>query len=135
MFNKQKTTPAPKQNGSATIITAGTVFHGDFNSENDLRIDGIIYGNISSKAKIVIGPTGFIEGNIEGMHADIAGKVVGNITASDAIKLQEKSHVQGNIKANTFQADYGAVFNGQCQVGGIGNVVLMKETDVLTKAK
>ena len=67
MFNKEKTSAGgEKQYGSsATLISAGTVLNGDVKSDNDLRIDGTIQGNVSSSAKIIIGPTGFVEGNIE----------------------------------------------------------------------
>jgi cytoskeletal protein CcmA (bactofilin family) len=136
MFNKEKTTSAQKQSvNSATIITLGTVFHGDVSSENDLRIDGVIHGNVSSTAKIVLGPSGFIEGNIDGKHADISGRVVGNITAQESIQLRPKCQVNGNIHAATFQAETGSVFNGQCHMGGGANVVSMTENEVLAKAQ
>src|SRR5215204_6461803 len=81
MFVKDKNLSISEKLGSsATLISEGTVLQGDVNSENDLRIDGTIQGNVLSSAKVVVGPTGCIEGNIHGKQADITGKVIGNIS-------------------------------------------------------
>lgn len=128
MFNKDKNTQADKAfSNSATLISAGTVLQGDLKSENDLRIDGTIHGNVSSQAKVVIGPTGFVEGNIDGVHADISGRLVGNVVAKEVVQLRTQSHVQGNIAAVSLQIDAGAIFNGHSQMEPVGNVVMMKE--------
>jgi cytoskeletal protein CcmA (bactofilin family) len=133
---KTKTESADRQPlTTATLISSGTVFNGDVNSQNDLRIDGVIHGNVSSTSKIIIGPSGFVEGNIEGKHADITGRVVGNIVVTDLIQLRPKCQVHGNISAGTLQAENGAAFNGLCQMGANTNVVVMKEQDVLAKAQ
>jgi cytoskeletal protein CcmA (bactofilin family) len=135
MFSKKENQPEKKSLNSATLISAGTVLHGDVNSENDLRIDGTIFGNVNCTAKIVVGPSGMIEGNINGLQADITGKVVGNIAVSETIQLRTKSFVQGNITGATLQVESSAVFNGQCQMGVVANVVQMTDTDVLAKAQ
>lgn len=135
MFSKEKNNNQSAPNSSATLISQGTVFHGDVHSDNDLRIDGTIRGNVTSTAKIVVGPSGFIEGNIDGKQADISGKVIGNITVAEAIQLRPKSEVQGDICAATLQAETGAIFNGHCQMGGRASIVMMKEPDAVAKAQ
>lgn len=137
MFNKEKTTQTEKTgSNSATLISAGTVVKGDVKSESDLRIDGSIHGNVISGAKVVIGPTGFVEGNVEGVLADISGRLVGNVIAKDVVQLRTKGNVEGNIAAASLQIDAGAIFNGQSQMGPVGNVVVMKEGEVVhAKAK
>jgi len=118
MFAKEKSNGASEKSGSsATLISAGTVLQGDVKSETDLRIDGTIQGNVYSSAKIVIGPTGHVEGNIEGRHADITGRVTGNITVEELLQLRGQCHVEGNIQATTLQIDPTATFNGKCQMG------------------
>lgn len=132
MFNKEKNSAySEKTSSSATLISPGTVLKGDIHSNNDLRIDGTIHGNVRSSSKIVIGPTGFVEGNIESAHADITGKVVGNITVKELLQLREESTVEGNIIASKLQVDPSAVFNGKCQMGAqAANIVLMNNLDV-----
>jgi len=139
MFNKEKSNSTEKFPGnSATLISAGTVLKGDVQSENDLRIDGTITGNVTSNAKIVVGPTGFVEGNIQGTQADVAGRVVGNINVTELTQLRTNSNVKGNISAVTLQIESGAAFNGQSSmaVSTNTNVVQMNEGEVLhAKAK
>ncbi len=131
MFNKEKTPIIERVTASnATMISAGTTLNGDLLSDNDLRIDGTIHGNISSTAKIIIGATGYVEGNIEGQQADINGKVEGNITASDLLQLRGTCNVQGNIFAGKLQIEPTATFNGKCQMGTVANIVKMSSADV-----
>ncbi|WP_121356866.1 bactofilin family protein [Flavisolibacter nicotianae] len=132
MFNKEKTNPSEKNAiTSATLISAGTVVKGDLRCESDLRIDGAIHGNVSCSAKVVIGPSGFVEGNIDGVHADLSGRLVGNVTAKEVVQLRASGNVHGNISAASLQIEAGAVFNGQSQMGPVGNVVLMKEGETI----
>jgi cytoskeletal protein CcmA (bactofilin family) len=137
MFNKDKNNSSDKVfPNSATLISAGTVLNGDIASENDLRIDGTIHGNINSQAKVVIGPSGFVEGNIESVQADVSGKLVGNIVAKESVQLRTNCLVHGDISAASLQIDAGAVFNGHSTMGTAGNVVVMKEGEAAhAKAK
>lgn len=126
MFNKEKTPSIEKPaSGSATLISAGTTLNGDVVSDNDLRIDGTINGNVQCSAKIIIGPTGFVDGHIQGLQADITGKVQGNITVSEILQLRGQCDVTGNICAAKLQIEPTATFNGQCQMGTIASIVKM----------
>jgi len=134
MFNKDKASNISEKIGnSATLISEGTVLQGDVKSENDLRIDGTIQGNVISSARVVIGPSGFIEGNIHGKMADVTGKVIGNIAVQELLQLRGQCNVEGNISAATLQIDPTAVFNGQCQMGAhAASVVVMNTLDEQT---
>ena len=86
-----------KTNGGngTTLLSAGTTLKGDISSNNDLRIDGTIIGNVSSTAKIVIGASGNVEGDISGNQADIVGKVSGNIKTKDLLQCNHRAIVAG----------------------------------------
>ncbi len=116
MFNKEKnTSPTERLNGnSATLISAGTTLQGDLKSENNLRIDGTIKGNIICSAKIIIGASGFVEGRIEGAQADVSGKVLGDIQVKELLQLRDQCNVDGNIAAGKLQIEPTATFNGKC---------------------
>ena len=106
-----------------TIISTGTTLKGDISSKNDLRIDGTIIGNISSSAKIVIGSSGVVEGDLNGNQADVVGKVSGNIRAKVLLQLRGDAVVNGNLYAGKLQIEPTATFNGQCHMGA--NIVDM----------
>lgn len=113
---KEKTNSSNFNSNSATLVSAGTNLTGDLRSENDLRVDGTIQGNVYCSAKIIIGATGVVEGNIQCVHADISGRVVGDIEARELLQLHDKCQVEGNIKAGKLQVEPTAIFNGRCQM-------------------
>ena len=135
MFKEKSGTPERTNGNSATLISAGTTLMGDVTSDNDLRIDGTIRGNVYSTSKIIIGATGFVEGNIDGQQADITGKVQGNITVKELLQLKGQCNVQGNITAEKLQIEPTASFNGQCQMGSSASVVQIKSNESAAKAK
>ena len=120
--------PINNGNGNgATLISAGTTLKGDISSNSDLRIDGTIIGNINSSAKIIIGSTGIVEGDIIGNNADVVGKGSGNIRVKELLQLRGQSVVTGNLYAGKLQVEPSATFNGQCHMGA--NVVEMSNSE------
>lgn len=118
---------------SATLIGAGTTLKGDITSNSDLRIDGTVHGNIKSAAKIIIGNSGVVEGDIAGNQADIVGKVSGNIRAKELLQLRGECVVTGNLYAGKLQIEPTATFNGQCHMGA--NIVEMNSNEQQAAAK
>jgi len=117
MFNsKSKSTDEISSNAS-TMIGAGTTIHGDIESNGDIRIDGILKGNLKAKSKIIVGTEGIVEGDIEGLHADIMGSVTGKIKVKELLFLHGTTVVNGDIYAGKLQIEPTAVFNGQCHMG------------------
>ena len=138
MFNAKKPIEEmvpEKINGGngTTLISAGTTLKGDISSNADLRIDGTIVGNINCSAKIVIGTSGLVEGDIFGNHADIVGKISGNIRVKELLQLRGECVVNGNIYAAKLQIEPSATFNGQCHMGA--NVVDMSNNEIVAAAK
>ena len=124
MFNSKSRSSddATTSNGS-TLVSAGTTITGDIDSNGDIRIDGILKGNLKGKAKIIIGTEGIVEGDIEGLQADIMGHVRGNIKIQELLYLHGTTKVNGDIYAGKLQIEPTAVFNGKCNMGAVANVV------------
>lgn len=127
MFNEKNKANNAANVGGATLIGAGTTLSGDIKSNGDLRIDGTVLGNISSAAKIIIGTTGLVEGDIYCQQADVTGKVSGNIKAKEMLQLRGDCVVTGNLYAGKLQVEPSATFNGQCHMGA--NVVEMQNNE------
>lgn len=78
MFGNKQSSPQSAPNSFiSNRINHGTTFEGSIMSDGDLRIEGIIRGTIHTKAKVAIGPTGLIEGDVHCKSADIEGRIVG----------------------------------------------------------
>ena len=118
MFNLKSKGSFDESSISAnTIIGAGTTITGDMISNGDIRIDGILNGNLEAKAKILIGPEGTVEGDVEGLQADVLGKVVGKIKVKELLHLRGKATLHGDIYAGKLQIEPTVTFNGQCHMG------------------
>ena len=124
MFNSKSKFDANSTNAS-TMIGAGTTITGDLESNGDIRIDGILKGNLRGKAKIIIGAEGKVEGDIEGLQADIIGHVTGTIKVQELLYLHGNTVVHGDIYAGRLQVEPTAVFNGKCHMGA--NIVELKK--------
>lgn len=136
MFNTKNKTDMQQSvnNGAgATLISAGTTLKGDISSNSDLRVDGTVIGNINCAAKIIIGSTGVVEGDIAGNQADITGKVSGNVRSKELLQLRGQCVVTGNLYAGKLQIEPSATFNGQCHMGA--NVVEMSNNEQQAAAR
>jgi cytoskeletal protein CcmA (bactofilin family) len=123
MFNKNKTTTNPSKGTndvfSANTIQNGTVIEGKVISEGSIRIDGKLIGSIVTKAKIVIGKTGVIEGDITCKDASVEGKVNGTIQVQNLLDLKSTGFIRGDINTNKLVVEPGAKFNGKCTMNDV----------------
>jgi cytoskeletal protein CcmA (bactofilin family) len=104
-------------NGTASIIAAGTEITGNIVCDGDIRIDGVLKGNVNSASKVILGPDGKVNGDIEAKQADIMGKVAGKIVVTDLLNLKGKAQVDGDIYTGQLQVEPSASFNGSCHMG------------------
>lgn len=120
--NKKKETvqktgmnPSPASH-SLNSLVHGTIVEGTVKSESDIRIDGIIKGSLNCKAKVIIGPSGFVEGEIRCQNAVIEGKFEGNLTVAELLNVRETAKVSGDVKTKQLIVQSGAVFSVSCQM-------------------
>ena len=111
---KQMTEGTSSQN----IIAQGTKMVGDFNSEGDFRIDGIIEGNIKTSGKVVVGKAGLIKGTLHGTDAYIEGKFSGKLALSGTLTLKSSAHIEGEVVVGKLAVEPGATFNVTCAMKG-----------------
>jgi cytoskeletal protein CcmA (bactofilin family) len=128
MFSKNSKTEQDKVIPSGnSLIGTGTIITGDIVSRGDVRIDGVLKGNIRGSARILIGQDGHVEGDIEGLNADVMGKVQGKIVVKELLNLRANAIIKGDIRAGKLQIEPTVVFNGQCQMGEASVVEMAKE--------
>ncbi len=122
MFDK-KTKPAEGLFGKMNRIAEGTQLNGDLVSDSDVRIDGTLIGNITLKGKLVIGPNGFVEGNIKCLNIDIEGKFLGKLEAIELLNVKSKANIKGDVVVGKLGVEPGASFTATCSMkGSIKNI-------------
>lgn len=99
-------------------IAQGTKIVGDLNSEGGFRIDGEIEGNVNTKGKVVIGPSGKINGTLICSNADIEGKFYGTLKVSGILSLKSTATVQGDVEVGKLAVEPNATFNATCVMKG-----------------
>lgn len=104
---------------SINLIGNGTSIIGDIKSNGDVRIDGILNGNIAITGKLVVGSTGKIEGNVICQNADVSGEIKGKINVSEQLSLKASSKILGDIVTSKISIEPNATFTGTCNMGAL----------------
>ena len=113
MFGKK--TLAQKRIDS--LIGAGTTVRGDVVFEGGLRVDGTVLGNVTAgdgkAGTLVVSEHARIDGRIEASHVVINGSVNGPVVAREALELQAKARVVGDVEYRTLEMHVGAFVHGR----------------------
>ena len=122
MFGNKENKNGVSLNGSSAAghsrnnLVRGTVVVGNITSQSDIRIDGKVTGNVSCQSKLVIGPGGYVEGEITCQNAVIEGTIEGDIRAEQKLKLTRTASLNGKIFTGSLDIEPGAAFNGACEI-------------------
>lgn len=106
--------------GQTTVIAKGTTIEGKFLCLENVRLDGLINGEVRVEKRLVIGDTGEVVGNIFANDASIKGRIKGDLNVKEALHLLETARIEGNITAKTMIVEEGAKYNGNCKIGESG---------------
>jgi cytoskeletal protein CcmA (bactofilin family) len=80
-------------------------------------VDGTIKGNLDCTAKVIIGPTGYVEGQINCTNAIIEGRFEGVLNVKELLNVRNSAKINGEITTNKLIVEAGAVFNVTCKMG------------------
>jgi cytoskeletal protein CcmA (bactofilin family) len=116
------------QNQSINIISEGTKIKGDIIANGDIRIDGDLVGNISAKGRLVVGPKGKIEGEINCNNIEVSGLIIGKVSASELLNMKATSRIDGDIIAGKLSVEPGSIFSGTCAMGTSKSVNATEKT-------
>jgi cytoskeletal protein CcmA (bactofilin family) len=118
-------------NTTINLISNGTEITGDVKSNGDIRIDGFLAGNLTTKGKVVIGPTGKVKGEVYCKNSEVSGAVEGRICVSQLLTLKTDSKISGDILTFKLSIEPGAKFTGNCKMSESEN----NEAASFTKTK
>ncbi len=100
-----------------SVLGTATRVEGTLRLDESVRIDGWVEGNLEQTDGkdrwILIGPRAEVHGDIRAQNISVAGKVIGNIVASESIELLDGCEVRGNITHKSINVEPGASVHGQ----------------------
>lgn len=113
MFKKSS-----KPNGRIdTLIGAGTTVEGNITFSGGLRIDGEVHGNVCAAGDqpgtLVISEHARVDGEVAVPHVVINGTVNGPVRSAEALELQPRARVTGDVEYSTIEIHLGAIVEGR----------------------
>lgn len=99
------------------MIGIGTTIEGSINSNENIRFDGNLNGNLNTKGKVFIGQSGTVTGEIRCKNCEVEGIVDGKVVVEELLSLRSMSKLYGEIKTGKLAIEPGATFTGKCDMG------------------
>jgi cytoskeletal protein CcmA (bactofilin family) len=100
------------------MIGVGTTIEGSITSNENIRFDGTLNGNLQSKGKVFVGQSGRVNGEIHCKNCEVEGVVDGRLVVEELLSLRSMSKLFGDIRTGKLAIEPGAVFTGKCDMGG-----------------
>jgi len=108
--------PPPAVRGISRI-SSGIRINGEISGNDDLYIDGQAQGQFHfPQSKVIVGPNGKVQANIEAREIVIEGTVKGDLKASAGLQLGGSSRVQGSLTTPRISIDDGARLRGKVEM-------------------
>ncbi|MFA6227687.1 MAG: polymer-forming cytoskeletal protein [Patescibacteria group bacterium] len=104
----------PLINETDTIIGPSVKVEGDFITEGNIIVEGMICGTIKTSKNLKVGPDSKIFANIGAENALVAGEIQGNINIKNKLELTSTARIYGDIKTGILSIAGGALVNGKC---------------------
>jgi cytoskeletal protein CcmA (bactofilin family) len=106
----------PANDNALNSLVRGTTIEGSVVAESDIRIDGIIRGTLTCSAKVIIGPTGLIDGEVKCQNAVIEGKFYGKLKVADLLSVKESAEIVADVITSKLSVAPGAIFDVTCKM-------------------
>jgi cytoskeletal protein CcmA (bactofilin family) len=101
-----------------SVIGPGSIFEGKFYISGSLRIDGKFQGEIKTEDELVIGETGKVKTNIKARSVVIAGTMIGNIQATEEVRLEKNGKLLGDVETPILYLTPGVIAKGMMTITG-----------------
>lgn len=109
----QTNAPATMNSKPETVIGANTRFVGTLTSDGNIRIDGVVEGDIEVLGNLIVGETGRVIATVKAQNVHVSGAVKGEITAVEQLEISPTGKVWGDITTAALHIEPGGLFRGQ----------------------
>lgn len=102
-----------------TIIGEFTSVQGNLQGDEDLQVFGRVEGSIQLDRTLLIEPSGVVKADVSVRNAVVSGVVIGNVEASESVRLTAEGRMVGDIAAPRVIIVEGALFKGRVDMGEV----------------
>jgi cytoskeletal protein CcmA (bactofilin family) len=129
MFTKEQKKegiPGFTRDGQETIIGHTVKVEGDFISEGNVLVLGVVSGSLKTRGNLRVEKGAKIKADVEAANAAVFGDIKGNVTIQERLELGASAVVEGDIVTKVLSIEPGAIVNGHCAVAA-GEKLTTKE--------
>ena len=103
----------PPQKVSSTLITQGVTIKGTVEGEGVVQVEGEVEGEFHMVGAVIVADTGLVRGPISADVVRVAGKVEGNVTAREHMRLEQTGTLIGDVATASLVVEDGGRLNGR----------------------
>lgn len=107
------------QTQQASVVAKGLIFNGQVEGSGHIKVVGTVKGTIRLQGDCHVEELGSIDGDVEAENIFLAGKIAGNLIASNRVEVLGTGHVEGDIRVPRIAISDGASINGHVHVGDV----------------
>lgn len=111
----------PPQKVSSTLITQGVTIKGTVEGEGVVQVEGEVEGEFHMVGAVIVADTGLVRGPISADVVRVAGKVEGNVTAREHMRLEQTGTLIGDVATASLVVEDGGRLNGRSSMLKPGN--------------
>ena len=115
--NKKPQTYQPVSGPVDTLISQHCTIEGNLLTQNSVKVDGRIQGNLQAVGQAIIGEHGLVMGDVHSTDLLVFGRLEGNVRAK-AVQLKPTARILGNIETETLEVEPGAFYQGSVNMLG-----------------
>ena len=115
--NKKPQTYQPVSGPVDTLISQHCTIEGNLLTQNSVKVDGRIQGNLQAIGQAIIGEHGLVMGDVHSTDLLVFGRLEGNVRAK-AVQLKPTARILGNIETETLEVEPGAFYQGSVTMLG-----------------
>jgi len=114
LFGKKEASASveEKKVSQGTIIAPGMLFEGDFDTDEQLDIQGTVKGFIRSSVDAHVSEGGKHIGKMAVNTLHVDGELSSDVVCAEMASLSETANFNGKLKTPKFDAAYGSSFEG-----------------------
>jgi len=102
-----------------TVIGVETRISGEIRGEEDLVVKGRVDGKIHLSHALTVEKGAIVQADVDVRNLVVSGTLVGNIVASESVRLLATARVVGDLAAPRVIMDAGAAYRGRVDMGDI----------------
>ncbi|GMV50373.1 polymer-forming cytoskeletal protein [Nitrospirales bacterium NOB] len=116
MENLEATVPREGNEEINAFVGKGVSFKGVISYNGTVRIDGTLDGEIHTEGVLLVGEDAVLTAKITAGTVVCKGKITGDISAREKVKLRSPAVVNAGVKAPLISMEEGVVFNGSLEM-------------------